>query len=64
MLLKTPIKMELKEAIIPLKAEKQRQDLFDLVNLVQPGYFKQKTADLGTYFGIYKFQIKVGLNGN
>jgi ribosomal protein S18 acetylase RimI-like enzyme len=29
-------------------------DLFELVNLVQPGYFKMKTASLGDYFGIYK----------
>lgn len=28
--------------------------LFQLVNLVQPGYFKRKTALLGNYFGIFR----------
>ncbi len=63
MILEAPIKVDLEEAIIPLKNEDQRQDLFDLVSLVQPGYFKNKTADLGNYFGIYKYQKLVAVSG-
>lgn len=28
-------------------------DLFNLVNAVQPGYFKNRTAELGSYYGIH-----------
>lgn len=63
MLLKNPIKMALQETIVPLKDEKQRRDLFNLVSLVQPGYFKKKTADLGNYFGIYKDSKLVAASG-
>lgn len=54
MLLKKHINIELHEEIIQLKDKNQREDLFNLVSLVQPGYFKNKTTDLGNYFGIYK----------
>ncbi len=38
--------------IVELNAE-HKSDLLDLVNLVQPGYFKNKTPELGNYYGIY-----------
>jgi ribosomal protein S18 acetylase RimI-like enzyme len=38
--------------IVELNAE-HKNDLLDLVNLVQPGYFKNKTPELGNYYGIY-----------
>ena len=41
------------EEIVRLGPE-HTDDLFWLVNLVQPGYFKSKTAALGSYYGIYK----------
>lgn len=41
------------EEIIPLGAD-HGDALFQLVNLVQPGYFKSKTFLLGDYFGIFK----------
>ena len=47
------IDIELKEGIILLTNE-HADALFQLVNLVQPGYFKLKTALLGNYFGIFK----------
>lgn len=34
--------------------EKHSGDLFRLVNRVQPGYFREKTALMGNYYGIYK----------
>lgn len=37
--------------------------LFDLVNMVQPGYFKQRTSVLGNYYGIYKEGILVAVTG-
>ena len=37
--------------------------LFDLVTLVQPGYFKKKTALLGNYFGIFKNGQLVSVTG-
>lgn len=63
MLLRTPINIDFKEEIIHLKNENQRQDLFNLVSLVQPGYFRNETADLGKYFGIYKDNELVAATG-
>lgn len=40
-----------------------RADLLDLVNLVQPGYFKNKTPELGNYYGIYKEGQLVAVTG-
>ncbi len=54
MLLEKPIDIEITEQIVELKTESQKAELSKLVNLVQPGYFKKKTSDLGKYFGIYK----------
>jgi GNAT superfamily N-acetyltransferase len=54
MLLEKPIALEVVEEIVELRSKQQKQELFNLVNLVQPGYFKEKTAELGQYFGIYK----------
>ena len=54
MLLEQSIGIKIVEPIIELKSATQKTDLSKLVNLVQPGYFKIKTSDLGTYFGIYK----------
>lgn len=53
MILSHPINLQITEEIVPL-LHQQKQDLFDLVDLVQPGYFRKDTADLGSYFGIYK----------
>lgn len=38
-------------------------ELFELVNLVQPGYFKSKTQSLGNYFGIFKDNMLVAVTG-
>ena len=37
--------------------------LCDLVNLVQPGYFKNKTIMLGDYYGIFKDNQLVAITG-
>jgi len=63
MWLKKAIDIDTSEQIIPLISKHQKEELFDLVNLVQPGYFKQKTVDLGRYFGIYKADKLVAAAG-
>jgi predicted GNAT family acetyltransferase len=37
--------------------------ILNLVNLVQPGYFKNKTSLLGDYFGIFKDNQLVAITG-
>jgi predicted GNAT family acetyltransferase len=53
MIVNKKIDIALKEEITILTNE-HTDALFQLVNLVQPGYFKNKTALLGSYFGIFK----------
>lgn len=63
MLLDEGIDIDIHENIIALQTEDQRDDLFKLVNLVQPGYFKNKTSDLGSYYGIYKDEQLIAVAG-
>ena len=62
MVLNVSIQLELKEAIVPLNGTYQNE-LITLVNLVQPGYFKDKTPDLGSYYGIFKNDELVAVTG-
>ena len=50
------------EKIVEL-GEVQQDDLLQLINLVQPGYFKSKTNQLGRYYGIYKSGELVAVAG-
>ncbi len=63
MIVEGRIDLEINEEIIELTSQKQKNELFDLVNLVQPGYFKSNTSDLGSYFGIYKNNELVAVTG-
>jgi len=54
MILKKPFDLDIFEDIVALNSSGQKSDLSELVNLVQPGYFRIKTSELGQYFGIYK----------
>lgn len=63
MILEKPIDIEIGEEIVELDAQQQKEALFDLVNLVQAGYFKSNTSDLGKYFGIYKNDELVAVTG-
>lgn len=56
------IEVVTKENIVALDTTCE-EDLFRLVNLVQPGYFKRKTALLGNYFGIYREEALVAVTG-
>lgn len=57
------IDIEINEHIIKLQTENHKADLFALVNLVQPGYFKNRTSDLGSYYGIYKDNKLIAVTG-
>lgn len=63
MVLEKRIDIEIKEKIIELRTESQKAELAALVNLVQPGYFKEKTSDLGHYYGIYKDDKLIAVTG-
>lgn len=63
MLLEEQIALESGESIIELVSENQKADLFNLINLVQPGYFVEKTAELGNYYGIYKDDKLIAVTG-
>ncbi len=56
------IQTESTETILKL-TEEQSRTLYDLVNRVQPGYFRQKTSWLGDYFGIFKNGELVAVTG-
>lgn len=62
MLIDHPINIGVTEEIIQLN-NRYEKDLFDLVNLVQPGYFRSNTSKLGDYYGIFKNGILVSVTG-
>lgn len=62
MLLRTPFSVKSSEKIIALKAN-HKNDLLDLINLVQPGYFRAETIQLGSYYGIYKNSRLIAATG-
>ncbi|MCP1994360.1 GNAT family N-acetyltransferase [Flavobacterium sp. HSC-61S13] len=63
MILDKQINLEINEHIVELQTEIHKVELFNLVNLVQPGYFKNKTSDLGNYYGVYKDGKLVAVTG-
>lgn len=62
MIIKKRIVLEFKDEIIRLNNEFDKP-LYDLVNLVQPGYFKRKTVLMGDYYGIFKDGKLVAVTG-
>lgn len=62
MIIKKQIDVEIKENITAL-TNKHSAALFELVNAVQPGYFKNKTARLGDYYGIFKNDELIAVAG-
>jgi ribosomal protein S18 acetylase RimI-like enzyme len=53
MVLYKRIDIEPNVLIVKLHTEIHMADLYKIVNLVQPGYFKNKTQNLGSYYGFY-----------
>ena len=62
MIIYNKIELSITDTIIKL-TEEHNQELVHLVNLVQPGYFKNKTASLGNYYGIFKEDQLVAITG-
>lgn len=62
MVIAAKIDLEIKEEIIELGPE-YHQELYELVCLVQPGYFKKKTPLLGKYYGIFKNNELIAVTG-
>ncbi|RTY69555.1 GNAT family N-acetyltransferase [Flavobacterium sp. LB2P53] len=62
MIVYNPIDILVNDRIIQLTDE-HIDALYALVNLVQPGYFKKKTALLGNYYGIFKNNKLVAVSG-
>jgi ribosomal protein S18 acetylase RimI-like enzyme len=52
-----------KDHIVTLTSTSESAALFDLVNKVQPGYFRNNTNKLGDYFGIYNDDMLVAVTG-
>lgn len=63
MIIKNSPTIKVSERIVELSSADQKQELIDLVNLVQPGFIKEKTPSLGTYFGVYKNNSLVAAAG-
>lgn len=53
MVLETAIDLESWEGIVPL-TEAELPQLIDLIDLVQPGFFRSRTFDMGPYFGVFQ----------
>lgn len=62
MIINSKIEKNFQEEIVALN-ETHLDDLLGLVKIVYPEYFKQKTASLGDYFGIYKNNQLVAVTG-
>src|SRR5262249_13675797 len=62
MIIEKKIDLSLREAIVSLN-DKFNNQLFNLVNLVQPGYFKGKTMMMGNYYGIFQNDELVAVSG-
>ncbi len=62
MIITKVISLPISENIVLLGSE-YIAELYKLVNLVQPGYFKPKTAMMGSYYGIFKNDELVAVTG-
>jgi len=62
MIMPDKIDMNFNELIIKL-TDGHADELYALVNLVQPGYFKINTRTLGNYYGIFKDAQLVAVTG-
>ncbi len=62
MVIEQKIDVYIQEQIIELE-EEHREPLFQLVNKVQPGYFRRDTSRLGKYYGIFKDGQLIAVTG-
>jgi len=62
MVLENLNEVEIKEEIVPL-TEEYIDEIYDLVWLVMPGYYRKKTFEMGNYFGIFRDDKLVSIAG-
>jgi ribosomal protein S18 acetylase RimI-like enzyme len=62
MICSASIKIEYTESFVHLNNTYEKE-LFELVNLVQPGYFEENTSLMGDYFGIFQNDKLVAVTG-
>jgi len=62
MIIYKSLELPIQEEILELRQE-QTDKLFQLVNLVQPGYFRLRTSLLGSYYGIFKENELIAVTG-
>jgi ribosomal protein S18 acetylase RimI-like enzyme len=62
MVLESLTETEITEEIVPL-TEDYIDEIYDLVWLVMPGYYRKRTYDMGKYFGIFKDGKLVSITG-
>lgn len=62
MVIEQKMDVHIQEQIIELQ-EEHRESLFQLVNKVQPGYFRKDTSRLGKYYGIFKDGQLIAVTG-
>ncbi|MDY0779784.1 GNAT family N-acetyltransferase [Tenacibaculum sp. IB213877] len=62
MVLESLTETEITEEIVPL-TEDYIDEIYNLVWLVMPGYYRKRTFDMGKYFGIFKDNKLVSITG-
>ena len=62
MVLDNLIDIEITETIIPL-TKKHRDEIYDLIWLVMPGYYQKRSFEMGAFFGIFKEDKLVSISG-
>lgn len=62
MIIEKPIEVSITNEIV-LLTPSHIQELYELVNLVQPGYFMMKTALMGNYYGIFENGVLIAVTG-
>ncbi len=62
MLIEQPVGIPITVKIVEL-ISKHTEELYNLVNLLQPGYFMMKTALMGNYYGVFENETLVAVAG-
>lgn len=62
MVLDTLTAIDITEEIVPL-TEKHIDDVYNLIYLVMPGYYRKRSFDMGNFYGIFKDNKLVSITG-
>lgn len=62
MVLENLVDVEVTEAIVPL-TEEYMDEIYNLIWLVMPGYYRRRTFEMGNYYGIFKAEKLVAITG-